>query len=321
MNNARSQNSAVPDLILRPADGGEDIPLSGELRIGREKDCEICIDDQRISRYHARLRVTPAGIILEDLHSTNGTYVNGRQIWGAHSVSLGDELRFHERAYRLVSDKSEDRDLTLFVLPTAQPKPGSAAAGAVPDAGPGARYAALGPADAERSPTRPPVAAVAARRVDLGATQVQAPVPSRAVASAPPPAAGRPPGPARAAPPKPRDRPSAIERQESRLREKEAPYLERLEQLSRGSWLELLDDGGRRLACCKLTSGAAPVQHFYFLSRAGFGRLELSSMLIAQQFEQGRARILDRGPWLGRVLVRLSGALRSGAGEAGGNQG
>jgi len=313
MNNARSPQGAHTELILRPAGGGEDIALTGELRIGREKDCEICIDDQRISRYHARLRVTPAGIILEDLHSTNGTYVNGRQIWGAHSVSLGDELRFHEQAYRLVSNKSQDRDLTLFVLPSAPPGPAAGVqdAGAVRPAPTVVASAAVASVQ-QRSPTRPPPprAATAAPRAPAMPAASAAPARPQAVGGATIVSGqGLPAG--AAAPKKSRDRPSAIERQGHRLRDKETPQLDKVAQLPRGSWLELLEEGGRRLTCCKLSSGAPTMQRFYFVSRSGFGQLEISSLVLSQRLEQGQVRVLERGPRLGRLLVRLSGALRA----------
>lgn len=50
------------------------------LRLGRERDNEIVIDSPLVSRHHALVNVTPAGVALRDLESTNGTWVNGRRI-------------------------------------------------------------------------------------------------------------------------------------------------------------------------------------------------------------------------------------------------
>ncbi len=46
---------------------GQRWPLSRTLVIGREATCEVVIPDRQISRFHARLTLTPEGIILEDL--------------------------------------------------------------------------------------------------------------------------------------------------------------------------------------------------------------------------------------------------------------
>ena len=57
--------------------------------IGRGDDCDIIIPSQQVSRHHARLRVTPDEIILEDLGSKNGTHCNGEKIAG--TVTLHEE--------------------------------------------------------------------------------------------------------------------------------------------------------------------------------------------------------------------------------------
>jgi len=53
------------------------------IALGREADNTIVLDNPRISRYHARLRISPAGtVLLEDLGSTNGTFIAGQPLWG-----------------------------------------------------------------------------------------------------------------------------------------------------------------------------------------------------------------------------------------------
>jgi hypothetical protein len=66
---------------------GQTGPLNGqrwELRenliLGRENSCDIVIHDRQISRHHARLTVTPRGVLLEDLGSKNGTHHNGQNV-------------------------------------------------------------------------------------------------------------------------------------------------------------------------------------------------------------------------------------------------
>ena len=48
--------------------------------IGRGSDADIVINDPGVSRKHAEIRITPTGVILTDLGSTNGTFVEGHRI-------------------------------------------------------------------------------------------------------------------------------------------------------------------------------------------------------------------------------------------------
>jgi len=67
----------------------------GELIIGRARDAEVRIDAVGVSRRHARLSRTGAGaqtIVIEDLGSTNGIYVNGARVRRAE-LTPGDQLQ------------------------------------------------------------------------------------------------------------------------------------------------------------------------------------------------------------------------------------
>jgi DNA-binding winged helix-turn-helix (wHTH) protein len=66
---------------------GQTGPLNGqrwqietELIIGRDPSCDIIINDRQVSRYHTRLERRSDGILIEDLGSKNGTYVNGKRL-------------------------------------------------------------------------------------------------------------------------------------------------------------------------------------------------------------------------------------------------
>jgi hypothetical protein len=67
------------------------IPPAGGV-IGRSRDCEIVLEDAGISRHHAELRPHEDGWTIEDLGSTNGVRINGREIHGARPLSPGDRL-------------------------------------------------------------------------------------------------------------------------------------------------------------------------------------------------------------------------------------
>ena len=69
------------------------VNLEDSIVIGRSRDCDLFIDDEGISREHARIEVGDRACILTDMDSSNGTRVNGRSI---HHVQLqnGDEIGF-----------------------------------------------------------------------------------------------------------------------------------------------------------------------------------------------------------------------------------
>lgn len=64
--------------------------------LGRDVTNDIVLGDPEVSRQHARLTHTPAGYILEDLGSTNGTFVNGERLVTARALSAGNLLGFGE---------------------------------------------------------------------------------------------------------------------------------------------------------------------------------------------------------------------------------
>jgi len=90
-------------LVLR-SDQQDDIAVQGTLYVGRDSGCQIYIPNQRISRKHAKISVTSTNILLEDLNSTNGTFVNGQRVDRPTAIKLGDQLKFNELEYRIESD-------------------------------------------------------------------------------------------------------------------------------------------------------------------------------------------------------------------------
>jgi DNA-binding winged helix-turn-helix (wHTH) protein len=69
-------------------------PLStGEHVIGRDPDVEIQLDSTTVSRRHARLVVTPEGVVLEDFGSKNGTYCGDERVTSPVRLADGDAIR------------------------------------------------------------------------------------------------------------------------------------------------------------------------------------------------------------------------------------
>jgi pSer/pThr/pTyr-binding forkhead associated (FHA) protein len=66
------------------------VPLVGNLvSIGRSSDNTLILDEEFVSDHHARLRVKDDGWWLEDLSSTNGTWVKGERLTLARPIKVG----------------------------------------------------------------------------------------------------------------------------------------------------------------------------------------------------------------------------------------
>src|SRR5512136_115154 len=72
---------------------GREHPLRGEtITIGRAVECDIVITSKRVSREHARLRRTGRHVLLEDLNSTNGTFLNDERVLASTELRDGDTI-------------------------------------------------------------------------------------------------------------------------------------------------------------------------------------------------------------------------------------
>jgi hypothetical protein len=79
-----------PVSIITPA--GDHELEKGALIIGRLPECDLLLEDALVSRMHARIYVNGEAVIVEDLHSTNGVYVNGVRITHSAVLREGDRL-------------------------------------------------------------------------------------------------------------------------------------------------------------------------------------------------------------------------------------
>ncbi len=61
--------------------------------VGRSADADIHIDDPYSSEFHARVGLQDDRVVVHDLGSTNGTYVNGRRVTTPTTVSKGDTVQ------------------------------------------------------------------------------------------------------------------------------------------------------------------------------------------------------------------------------------
>ncbi|MGH2787045.1 MAG: FHA domain-containing protein [Actinomycetota bacterium] len=84
----------MPNVVVKTGPlAGRRITVDKEMILGREGTDVVFEDDGEISRRHAALRPAGGGIEVEDLGSTNGTFVNDRRIESSTDLSAGDSVR------------------------------------------------------------------------------------------------------------------------------------------------------------------------------------------------------------------------------------
>ncbi|MGH9315460.1 MAG: FHA domain-containing protein [Vicinamibacterales bacterium] len=84
------RESRGPRLVSRRSEW----PLAeGSNIVGRDRDCDVCIDSSTVSRRHARIVVTNGQATIEDLDSKNGTSVDGRKVKNPVALEEGAQVR------------------------------------------------------------------------------------------------------------------------------------------------------------------------------------------------------------------------------------
>jgi ABC-type multidrug transport system ATPase subunit/pSer/pThr/pTyr-binding forkhead associated (FHA) protein len=72
-----------------------------EVVIGRSSQCDCVLEDVMVSRKHARVYAVGHEVWVEDLHSTNGTFINGKRITGKHKLRGEDSLSIGAHVFHL----------------------------------------------------------------------------------------------------------------------------------------------------------------------------------------------------------------------------
>jgi hypothetical protein len=82
----------VPTLqILSGKSSGESISFTDEAKVGKDATCQVTLSDAGISRFHAKISRAGGKLQIEDLGSSNGTYVNFKKRGQGEKVSLDDK--------------------------------------------------------------------------------------------------------------------------------------------------------------------------------------------------------------------------------------
>ena len=159
-----------------PAQGTER-PLEPGTTIGRE-GCDITITDPDVSRRHAAIQIMAGELSIEDLGSTNGTFVNGQQIMERRTLRGGDEVRIGSTVWRLRAPAEATRlsdvpsevsaaSQATTLRPAAAPEPPTEEA--PPATEPVREEAPPAPAPSERAPA--PISAASAAAPSAAASR------------------------------------------------------------------------------------------------------------------------------------------------------
>ena len=97
-------NRQASVLIVRTPEtlSGQRHELNLELTIGRAATCDVTIDDSYASQIHARIFRREGGHVLEDLGSTNGTYLNRQKVSSATTLRTGDHLQVGSTVFEVM---------------------------------------------------------------------------------------------------------------------------------------------------------------------------------------------------------------------------
>lgn len=174
-----------------PALKDQTIPFAGkEVLIGRGKENGLVLEDNAVSRHHARIVEEPDGHVLIDNNSANGTWVNGQRVTEMR-LKPGDQIRVGKTLFEIqgVYDPEgtallDVQGMGMAMKPTPAPVP-------VPAPAPPAPVAAPAPPPAPAPRPTPPV---------YDPPTTPDPVPMRRPAPPPTPMPAPPPAPARPAP-------------------------------------------------------------------------------------------------------------------------
>ncbi len=112
-------------ILVQDNNAGIKFPIDKQcMRIGRGAENEICIDDDLVSKEHAQIEVVlrsekdaQVDYILQDLNSTNHTFVNDKPV-SLYKLSNGDVIRIGVNNFRFVDDNDGGLDETSRLYKT-----------------------------------------------------------------------------------------------------------------------------------------------------------------------------------------------------------
>ncbi|HXF85249.1 MAG TPA: FHA domain-containing protein [Anaerolineales bacterium] len=139
-------------MIMRsgPTPGAAFALEGDQITIGRDSSNDIVINDAEVSRRHARLTFQGGKYVLEDLGSTNGTFVNGQRLAGPRVLKPGEVVSFGEQIVLVFEAVNVDPGATMVSPRAAAVPPVSRPVSSPPP--PPANYAGNVPASPAAAP-------------------------------------------------------------------------------------------------------------------------------------------------------------------------
>ncbi|MEJ2747446.1 MAG: FHA domain-containing protein [Anaerolineae bacterium] len=161
-------------VVQRGPEPGASFALTQDVvRIGRTATNDIAINDPEVSRQHAQLVRQPDGYTIQDLGSTNGTFVNYRRVAGLTLLSHGDVISFGEAIVLAYWDESATDSQPVPPPPVREQRPAAPPPRTSPPPASPQRPTPSAPPVVEAAPQAPPLtaeeyAAQRRRRIIIG---------------------------------------------------------------------------------------------------------------------------------------------------------
>ena len=113
--------------IVEGPGAGKQFEITQPVVIGRDETADLVIDDTQASRRHARIEPTGNGAIVEDMNSTNGTFINDNELHGKAELGPEDDLLIGVTVLQLRTEQavqaqpSAVRAVPAFAAPETRP--------------------------------------------------------------------------------------------------------------------------------------------------------------------------------------------------------
>ena len=102
-------------IIAGAPDAGREFAITGAVIIGRELSAGIVVEDEEMSRHHTSVELAGETLRIEDLGSTNGTFLNGERIEGTRDLKHGDNLRLGKTIFEVQIEPPEQKTVIASV--------------------------------------------------------------------------------------------------------------------------------------------------------------------------------------------------------------
>jgi pSer/pThr/pTyr-binding forkhead associated (FHA) protein len=100
----RDTRSSTKLAVVEPSElRGRTYGLGEELTVGRAAGCQVTLDDSYVSQLHARIFRRDGVFYVEDLGSTNGTFLNTQKVSAPVAMKRGDRLKIGSTVMELTS--------------------------------------------------------------------------------------------------------------------------------------------------------------------------------------------------------------------------